>query len=101
MYKRNSMKGCDFMAEIKIRGIDESLKQHLVEQARKLYFPSLNAFLITLLEEYKAHNNLLPYQVAEEQRQAGLAKIIEENTQTIVAALAYIEELENEDSINH
>lgn len=44
MYKRNSMKGCDFMAEIKIRGVDESLKQHLIEQAKKLYFPSLNTF---------------------------------------------------------
>lgn len=58
------------MGEIKIRGVDESLKQYLIQEAKELYYPSLNAFLVSLLEDYQRHNGLLPYQVEEEKRQA-------------------------------
>lgn len=81
------------MSEIKIRGIDESLKQYLIKEAKDLYFSSLNAFLVSLLEEYQRHNGLLPYQVEEEKRQAQLGRIIEKNTEVILKVLAHIKEL--------
>lgn len=84
------------MGEIKIRGVDESLKQFLIEEAKTLYYPSLNAFLVSLLEDYQRHKGLLPYQVEEEKRQAQLGRIIEKNTEVILDALAYIKELNND-----
>lgn len=84
------------MAVLYIRGVDESLKQYLIQEANELYYPSLNAFLVSLLEDYQRHNGLLPYQVEEEKRQAELGSIIEKNTEVILKVLAHIKELNND-----
>ena len=79
------------MADILLRGLDESVKQQLIETAYQLRYPSLNAYLVASLTQLAETNGLLPYEVEVRKRHEIFVKAIEENTKVLLQVLERIE----------
>ncbi|MGX7092835.1 hypothetical protein [Hutsoniella sourekii] len=78
------------MAEIKIRNVTNNQKESLELLAKKYDFPSLNSYLLYILEQLIEGEGQSEFEKKRQEHEKEIAKLIEKNSRIILEAVEYL-----------